>query len=131
MESLRGLKMAASAEISRKKRSNAQTYSGVGRDTGGDAAEVVQMKSVDEQIMETFKARAGQKYQPSNGTEGAMFMEEFCFRCKHDNFDEKTGEGGCPILAASFLDIGNPAYPPEWQYGNDGYPVCTAFEAEK
>lgn len=70
-----------------------------------------------------------QKYRPSNGTEGLLFMESFCFRCRKDNFDMSTGAGGCQILADSLcFDIDDPNYPREWVY-IDGEPTCTAFEA--
>ena len=70
-------------------------------------------------------------YSPSNGTEGAVFMECFCFRCAKDNFNEDTGEGGCPILAASFSKAGVP----EWVRDADSDVTliggngarCTAF----
>tara|TARA_Y100000310_G_scaffold250368_1_gene256569 strand:+ start:1538 stop:1840 length:303 start_codon:yes stop_codon:yes gene_type:complete len=80
-------------------------------------------------LAERLKARAGEKYQPSNGTEGHIFMEGFCFRCALDNFDEDSGKGGCDILARSFLPIEAEEYPGEWQYGDDGQPKCTAFSA--
>lgn len=37
-------------------------------------------------------------YRPSNGTEGAYFIEEFCVRCWYDRNED------CPILAASFIE---------------------------
>jgi len=67
----------------------------------------------------------GQSYIPSNGTEGMFFMAEFCDRCKHNNYDR-----GCPILMKTmYLVPGDKDYPPEWVYGKDTLPTCTAFEA--
>lgn len=65
------------------------------------------------------------KYRPSNGTEGIDFMGRFCDRCKKDiNCD-------CPIIAATMaFRIADPEYPEEWQYVEQGRPVCTAFEKE-
>lgn len=69
------------------------------------------------------------KYQPSNGTEGEAFIDHWCGRCARDNFNPGTGQGGCPILAYSLaLDLSDPEYPAQWQYGDDGQPKCTAFE---
>jgi hypothetical protein len=68
-------------------------------------------------------------YRPSNGTEGECFMEAFCFRCARDaKFQEsQDGADGCPIVAAALMyDIGDPQYPPEWIYDEQGS-RCTAF----
>ena len=74
------------------------------------------------ELAERCKARVGQKYQPSNGTEGAIFQELFCMRCKQ-------GDDSCDIATrAWWLDLNDPNYPSEWQYGPDGQPKCTAFE---
>jgi len=81
-------------------------------------------------------------YRPSNGTEGMMFQEAFCMKCKHDNFDEYTMAGGCEILANTmFFDRDDESYPKEWiwyphKLKEDGYlsiggefgAQCTAFE---
>jgi|GEM_PF-2199791 len=70
-----------------------------------------------------FKDKASQKYRPSNGTDGELFFNKFCDRC----FDEPA----CDILHLTMiLDEDDPSYPQEWQYGEDGQPVCTAFKAE-
>lgn len=75
-------------------------------------------------------------YRPSNGTEGAGFMERFCNRCKRDALYRKTqdGEDGCTILLATLIyDVHDELYPPEW-IADDSVglvnPRCTAFEAE-
>jgi hypothetical protein len=76
------------------------------------------------EFAELMKPRAGEKYRPSNGTEGEIFLEWFCARCT-------KGETACPILGATFmLAVEDPLYPPEWTYGEDGQPKCTAFEEE-
>ena len=69
-----------------------------------------------------------EKYRPSNGTEGEMFMEKFCYRCIHEDGDENL----CNILSSTFWhDVDDKESPPEWQYGKDGQPLCTKFEAVK
>jgi hypothetical protein len=85
-----------------------------------------------EMMAEAMKARAGEKYQPSNGTEGHLFMCEYCECCARDHFDHETGEGGCEILSLTMLfNKDDKEYPSEWIIGSDGQPTCTAFEREE
>ena len=68
----------------------------------------------------------GKKYRPSNGTEGDFFICVFCDRCK------KSAGDNCPILWATLInDVEDPGYPSEWQYGEDGQPLCTQFVLEQ
>lgn len=68
--------------------------------------------------------RAGQKYRPSNGTEGDCFFEAWCWQCASD----QSVPEGCQIIGATMAyDVNDPDYPQEWQYGKDGQPCCTAF----
>jgi hypothetical protein len=77
-------------------------------------------------LAEKLKERAGEKYRPSNGTEGEMFMEKFCYNCQHDDPDN---EKFCEILTRTMaFDVDEDEYPKEWQYGTDGQPVCTEFK---
>ena len=70
-------------------------------------------------------ACAGKPYRPSNGTEGMMFQERYCFGCKH--YD---GPDGCPVFDASFWHpIGDPGYPSELTHDERGRPMCTKFDA--
>lgn len=78
--------------------------------------------------------RAGAKYQPGNGDEGAVFHESWCGNCQRDKamregapIEECDDDELCDILARSFHDINSPDYPTEWQYGSDGQPRCHAF----
>lgn len=60
-------------------------------------------------------------YRPSNGSEGACFMERFCFRCWHDRNED------CAILAATLCyAAGDPHYPAEWIEDSQG-PRCTQY----
>lgn len=60
-------------------------------------------------------------YRPSNGTEGTIFMAQFCDRCTKDD---------CWIIIDTFrLSIDDPEYPKEWTFDEDGEPTCTAFTA--
>lgn len=78
---------------------------------------------------EFFKSEAGKKYRPSNGTEGELFQEAFCHKCKKDNFDGEGGES-CRILLETFAwDVEDEDYPGEWIIATDGQPTCTAFES--
>ncbi len=64
----------------------------------------------------------GEKYRPSNGSEGDSFMAMFCERCSKD-----SEENPCDILGRSMcFSEEDPEYPTEWTYSEDG-PVCTAF----
>lgn len=79
--------------------------------------------------------RAGEKWRPSNGTEGDLFFASWCFQCARDrsmsegaDYDELDDGDVCEIIPRTFLhDVDAPEYPIEWQYGTDGQPCCTAF----
>lgn len=65
----------------------------------------------------------GTSYRPSNGTEGMMFEEQICSKCK-----KYTDYGPCKIFDLSMLyNLKDPEYPKEWIFKNET-PVCTAFE---
>lgn len=82
------------------------------------------------------RERAGQKYRPSNATEGDVFMEAFCNQCVREREARREGDpmymdGSdlCDILTRTLLNFENEEdYPNEWQYGVDGQPTCTAFQ---
>jgi hypothetical protein len=75
---------------------------------------------------ELHQSLAGEKYRPSNGMEGEIFMEAWCYRCAKWNT-----ESGCPIVNATMLyREDDPEYPAEWRIGEDGQPECTAFGTE-
>jgi hypothetical protein len=62
-------------------------------------------------------------YRPSNGTEGEVFMEDWCFRCT------KNANQDCPIIGASLaFDLEDANYPSQLVYDAKGKPCCTAFE---
>lgn len=84
----------------------------------------------------TDKCACENSYQPSCGTEGMDWMEDFCFQCIHENpylddndrYDKWMGERRCDILtAAMFFNPTDPKYPTEWIY-KDGKPICTKFQ---
>lgn len=86
-------------------------------------------------LAEMTKARAGEKYRPSNGTEGEFFFETWCRKCQRDksmregcDIDECDDSERCDIIANTMcFDIEDEEYPKEWQIGADGQPCCTAF----
>ena len=54
------------------------------------------------ELLEKLKARAGQKWRPSNGTEGMIFEDSYCGRCANDNCAAKLcnvcfEKAGCPF----------------------------------
>lgn len=67
-------------------------------------------------------------YQPSNGSEGANFVETYCMNCIHCDPDP-DGPKQCKILCASLCySVDEPGYPKEWIYGDNGEPTCTKWE---
>lgn len=79
--------------------------------------------------------RAGEKYRPSNGTEGECFFAAWCCKCQRDkamregaDIDECDDNERCDIIADTFAyEVEDPEYPAAWQYGKDGQPCCTQF----
>jgi len=79
--------------------------------------------------------RAGEKYRPSNGTEGECFFAVWCCKCQRDksmrdgvDIDECDDNERCDIIADTFAyDVDDPKYPSAWQYGKDGQPCCMQF----
>ena len=88
-----------------------------------------------ESLAERLKARAGEKYRPSNGTEGEYFFAAWCRNCQRDkamregcDLDDCDDNERCNIIAATMaFQVDEDGYPQEWQYGEDGQPRCTAF----
>ena len=68
-------------------------------------------------------------YRPSNGSEGADFMANWCDRCERDRaFREDDGDS-CEIAAATMIYAStHPKYPTEWREDGPEGPRCTAFE---
>jgi hypothetical protein len=73
---------------------------------------------------------AGQKYLPSNGTEGDIFIASWCGECQRNRsardgilFEAVDPEKEiCMVLSSSFAGEAD-----EWQIGPDGQPRCVAF----
>lgn len=74
----------------------------------------------------------GEKYRPSNGSEGSSFISHWCDRCERDRaFREGRGDS-CSIVANTLVyNVGDPEYPEEWTWDKDGVPICTAFVLDK
>ena len=66
-------------------------------------------------------------YQPSNGTEGDIFMGRFCFNCvKMPHATEAKNQ--CWILGKTFMyKVTDKKYPKQWIY-KEGVPTCTSFK---
>lgn len=61
------------------------------------------------------------KFQPSNHTQGAAFVADWCGTCQHGLHEP------CDIAARTmWLKVEDPEYPAEWQYNCNDDPVCTA-----
>lgn len=88
-----------------------------------------------ERLAAAYVKHAGEKYRPSNGTEGECFFASWCHLCRHDkpmregvDLDECDENECCSLIARSFaFSVTDAEYPTEWQYGKDGQPCCTAF----
>ena len=82
-------------------------------------------------VLYSCPERSGEKFRPSNGTEGMTFTEAFCERCIHEKWThtQNDNDAKCEILSATMLyDFDDEKYPNEWQYGDDGYPICTEWK---
>ncbi len=71
------------------------------------------------------------KYRPSNGTEGMIFIAQFCETCVNEEFmhtqDDKSVK--CGILSLTYIcNLDHPKYPSEWTYDQDGKPTCTRYK---
>jgi len=65
-------------------------------------------------------------YRPSNGTEGEIFHEQFCYRCARYGDPDGNIEP-CAIQGMALaVGVDDPAYPKEWIEDEQG-PRCTAF----
>lgn len=80
-------------------------------------------------LAKLYVEQAGKRYEPSNGTEGEIFMDEWCRTCQRDrsmreglDIEDCDETELCRIIAASFQGEAT-----EWVYGNDGQPMCTAY----
>lgn len=70
----------------------------------------------------------GDRYCPSNGSEGDWFCSEHCWRCLHHDPDNERASKTCDILGRSLAYYPtDPNFPREWQYKN-GKPTCTKFQ---
>lgn len=77
-------------------------------------------------ILYCFPECAGKSFVPSNGTEGMVFIGEFCERCVHEKFTHTQDHADfqCDILTRSLLG----ERPEEWKYSGEGYPICTKWK---
>lgn len=79
-------------------------------------------------ILYQFPQCAGQKFQPSNGTEGMIFTDTFCENCIHEKYMHTAidGDKQCDIFNRAFLHSKeDKEYPPEWCYNSEGWPICS------
>ena len=71
----------------------------------------------------------GELYRPSNGTEGYLFQEGWCYHCKRDvpfQLDPENHDG-CSILARAYRGEKFGGRVREWIF-KDRMPICTAFK---
>lgn len=65
-------------------------------------------------------------YQPSNATDGDIFMSRFCYRCSKMPHDRDAKNQCFIVLSTMAWSVDDPEYPKQWRYIDDK-PVCTAF----
>lgn len=58
-------------------------------------------------------------YMPSNGTEGDIFFDNYCYKC----YKEKQ----CTILTNSLMG----KRPKQWIYDENNNPTCTSFNPNR
>ena len=73
---------------------------------------------------------AGQQYAPHSGSELQTFTSEWCAHCSKDKamregaaLEDCDDNELCSIIAYRLIERQDP----EWIYGEDGQPKCTAF----
>lgn len=80
-------------------------------------------------VLYCFPEAAGQPFQPSNGTEGMVFMDAFCDRCIHEHPDPEQQQPKCNIIMLTMCySPGEKEYPEEWVYNDEGWPVCAKWK---
>jgi len=70
----------------------------------------------------------GEKYRPSNGTEGMWFMENHCDQCIHQHPDPDHPMQCDLIMRSMCYDQKDKEYPEEWTYTEAGEPTCTKYK---
>ena len=69
-----------------------------------------------------------QGWKPSTQAEADTFQAEHCANCVRR---PKTFGVACGIWrAAEMYSVDESKYPAEWQYGDEGKPVCTGYQAQ-
>lgn len=70
-----------------------------------------------------------EKYRPSSGTAGEIFMQEWCYQCEHEY---QSPDEYCQIANDTFVfSVDEPGYPKEWVYDEERKPKCTAFNCSE
>jgi hypothetical protein len=81
---------------------------------------------VTSEHMDTYRP-----YRPSNGTEGDIFMTQWCGRCLHDQAHREGHGDACDIATDTMAySISDPEYPKEWRQDGPSGPRCTNFQPE-
>lgn len=83
----------------------------------------------------TASAKPIRLYRPSNGSEGSLFIEQWCGSCARDPVlsegkDPELCDDSdfCPIAPMSMAyGVNDAEYPKQWRYDAGGHPCCTAW----
>lgn len=84
--------------------------------------------------MSDYCGDPGSIYRPSSGTEGMVFMDDWCASCDRDAAFRRDPDRnpGCDIIARTMaLKETDPRYPTEWIYDENGSACCTAWCKEE
>ena len=82
-----------------------------------------------------LREHAGEKWRPSNGSEGMEFIGSWCGTCQLDKVQngevpaDKAGKDDlCQIIGDTFIyDVEDHQYPKAWCINDDGQPCCTSY----
>ena len=67
----------------------------------------------------------GEKYLPSNGSEGDCFTETYCVVCRRGiMFRNHSAKTDCEIFKKAFI---TGSFVKQWVYNENNEPVCTSF----
>jgi len=73
-------------------------------------------------------------YRPSNGTEGDMFMSQFCYSCVKYTLNKNTGDYDCKhdiIQKTQVYEVDSKHYPKWWVEDLDGKNArCLLYKAK-
>ncbi len=71
------------------------------------------------------------QFRPSHGAELAPFLERWCTWCVHDSGGVAYDLPQCGSVIRLFSTVVPGSFSADWKIGDDGRPICAAFEPRK